>query len=141
MLKMGGFRCRTGMRGYDVLLRAFGADGSAWPTTGKVLAVVGEDNSGQMRLRMFDADGKKDDWKENKFAPKAALEALKRDYTTMVPHAGYLNGAEKDRVVAHVAKIFKRDLFGARLFRSCRNMDSRAARQAPGARGGSPVGS
>jgi hypothetical protein len=61
MLKMGGFRCRTGMRGYDVLLRAFGADGSGWPTTGKVLAVVGEDNSGQMRLRMFDADGKKDD--------------------------------------------------------------------------------
>jgi hypothetical protein len=49
------------MRGYDVLLRAFGADGSGWPTTGKVLAVVGEDNSGQMRLRMFDADGKKDD--------------------------------------------------------------------------------
>jgi hypothetical protein len=86
------------------LLQAFGANGLGWPNVGKLLLVVGEDNENKMRLRMFNADGKKDDWREGKFckSPKA-LAALKQDYRAM--HARNLTASERGRVALNVSLI------------------------------------
>lgn len=89
--------------GFDLQLMSWG-DGSGVPPSGSSLVIVGVDNTGQLRVRVFDAVGNHTDTDETQLPNdadfKAAIATLKQQLPGLLPPQHVLTGSEKAQLIA-----------------------------------------
>jgi hypothetical protein len=92
--------------GYDLRLMSWG-DGSAVPTSGRNLVIVGTDNNGLLHIRIFDASGNavtNTDETKRPATHAGAISALKQRLPGLLP-PHVLTGAEKAQLASEATSI------------------------------------